>query len=163
MKKVFSIFAALVVAMTMMVSCGAVKSAKDGVVAGEAFAKAFASANGDVQQISNAYQNVAVAAQAYANDPKESTYFMTGVLQSCEEKSAECAGTFLAAYASACSQAGVDGNAMALQLAEFSENKAAVTQAYQQVLAAWAAEAQAAMEAAEAEAEDEEGEYEEEE
>ncbi len=166
MKKVFSIFAALVVAMTMMVSCGTVKSAKDGINAGEAFAKAYTAANGDLNQISAAYQNVAAACQAYQADPQETTTFLIGVLQSAEEKSLDCAGTFLACYASACAQMGVDATSSVNTLVETANNKAGVKAAYDKTLAEWAAIQAAAMEAAEAEAEDaeyEDGEEEDEE
>ncbi len=161
MKKFFSLAAALVVAMVMMVSCGAVKSAQDGMEAGKAFANAYTTAGGDLAQIGAAYDAVAKACTPYAADNVQTAMFMGGVLQSAEEKSADCAGAFLGLYNATAAAQGADVTAAINALIDAAKDKAAVKAAYDNFNANLAAAQQAAQEAAEAEEYDEDVEEEE--
>jgi len=152
MKKIFSFVAALVVAMVVMVSCGSVKSANDGLEAGKAYAKAFEAANGDLSAIQAAYDAVAKGGAAYAGDQIQNAMYLTGALQSAEEKSADCAGSFLAIYKLACTNAGVDAAAIETGINNLSEglkNKAAVKAACDNFVAAFTTPAVEEVEEAE--------------
>lgn len=167
MKKIYSFVAALVVAMVVLASCGSMKTANEGIEAGKAYAAAFEAAQGDLQKITTAYEESVNKGQAYANDNMQTVLFVTGMLQSAEEKSADCAGSFLAIYNKAAANNGQDAEA---SIAAFMENaiqdKAGVKAAYEKYLAAIDAAnnaaAQAAAEAAASDEPEEEGDGEEE-
>lgn len=136
MKKVFSIVAAMMVALFAMVSCGAVKSAQDGMAAGEAYGKAFTAANGDLQAIVNAYNEVGKAATPYLQDQIQISTFIVAVVQTAEGVSADCAGSYLAIAKKTSMDQGVDQSALIQAYIDSCKDKAAVTAAMDKFFAA---------------------------